>query len=144
MTDTHAHRGRDLEHAVREYFKRLRALGIPCHQNHPRRLTDGTPAEKNDYDFEVLHAGRLYAFDAKMCADAAWRFDKRFLHQEKALHDVTAQGGEGFFLVFFTTRRVLIRFRVPLPAGKAALRPEDGELLKRLDFLGIFETTTPR
>ena len=139
---THANRGRDLEIAVNRLFKHYRALSLPCHQNHPRRLVDGTAVEKNDYDFEVLHQGRLYAFDAKQCDGPVWHPDKRFIHQEKALSDVAAQGGEGFFLVLFTSmknpqtgRPLLVKFPAPLPDG--GLRPENGIILKGLDFLGI-------
>ena len=151
-TDTHANRGRDLEYAVNQYFKRLRSIGIPCHQNHPRRLVDGTPAEKNDYDFEVLCEGRFYAFDAKQCDGAAWYPDKRYIHQEKALRDVSAAGGEGFFLVLFTRmkdpktgRTLLVRFPVPLPVapGRSGLKPSEGIILDGLDFLGVLARLAP-
>jgi penicillin-binding protein-related factor A (putative recombinase) len=135
-TTTHANRGKQLEAAIREVFKHYAARGIHCHQNFPRQLHDGTIVEKGPFDFEVLYNGTLYAFDAKQCEATSWHPDKRHLHQEKMLLEVTRQGGQGFYLVYFVPLRKLVRFDVPLPTSKG-LRPEDGLVLPGLDFLGI-------
>ena len=136
---THANRGKQLERAVRELFKRYAQLGIHCHQNFPRTLTNGTIVEKHGYDFEILYKGVLYAFDAKMCEQASWSLQNAKVHQIKALFDVTRNGGDGFFLVFFTRTKQLVQFHVPLPNDKKSLRPDDGVILSGLDFLNVFK-----
>lgn len=137
-------RGKALEAAVRQLFKRYAEMGIHCHQNHPRALQDGRIVEKSPYDFELLYSGVLYAFDTKMCESSTWNLNTNAkVHQVKALHDVTMQGGHGFFLVLFTLPKPpkLVKFPVPLPEGKASLAPEDGVVLAGLDFLGVFKRT---
>ena len=136
---THANRGRQLERAINELFKRYRALSIPCGQIFPRQLHDGTIVDKAPFDFWAFHGGRFRAFDAKMCEAHAWNVNTNAkLHQVKALTDIAAHGGEGFFLVLFTRTRQLVRFNVPFEyPDLKSLKPMHGEILKGLDFLNV-------
>lgn len=136
---THANRGKQLERAINELFKRYKALSIPCGQIFPRQIHDGTIVDKAPFDFWVLHQGRMHAFDAKMCESSSWSVNTNAkLHQVKALTDISAHGGEGFFLVLFVNTRQLVRFTVPFAyPDLKSLKPLHGEILKGLDFLNV-------
>jgi penicillin-binding protein-related factor A (putative recombinase) len=43
---------------------------------------------------------------------SAWPLDKAKPHQVKALLDVASNGGEAFFLVYFTKSKELVKFDV--------------------------------
>lgn len=109
-TSPPAPRGKMLEKAVRILFARYESRGIHCQQNHPEQLYDGTLTKKHGFDFQILYNGKFYAFDAKECNLNAWPLDKAKPHQLKALLDVEANGGEGFFLVYFTKLNQLVKF----------------------------------
>lgn len=114
-------------------FARYQAEGIHCQRNQPPRLHDGTIIGRHGFDFQALYQGKFYAFDAKECAGATWRPDARQIHQEIALSQVVANGGFGFFLVYFVNRRILVKFHCPL-AGRT-FAPCDGEQTT-IDVLG--------
>lgn len=105
-----ANRGKSLEKAIRKLFDSYESRGIHCQQNHPEQLHDGTLVKRHGFDFQMLYNGKFYAFDAKECALPAWPLDKAKPHQLKALLDVEANGGEAFFLVYFTKEQVLVKF----------------------------------
>lgn len=103
-------RGKGLERAIRKLFESYASRGIHCQQNHPEQLHDGTLVGRHGFDFQILYRGKFYAFDAKECGLAAWPINKAKLHQLKALLDVHENGGEAFFLVYFTTLKKLVKF----------------------------------
>jgi recombination protein U len=103
-------RGKKLERAIRKLFASYESRGIHCQQNHPEQLHDGTLVKKHGFDFQILYNGKFYAFDAKECHLKSWPLDKAKPHQLKALLDVEANGGEGFFLVHFTELNQLVKF----------------------------------
>lgn len=140
---TYANRGRQLERAINELFKRYKALSIPCGQIFPRSLHDGTITGKAPFDFWALYQGRMRAFDAKMCEQASWNvLTNAKVHQVKALTDIGAQGGEGFFLVLFVRSRQLVRFDVPfLYPDLKSLKPIHGQVILGLDFLNVLQIT---
>lgn len=125
-------RGRSLERAIRKLFASYESRGIHCQQNHPEQLHDGTLVKKHGFDFQIFYNGKFYAFDAKECALTAWPLDKAKPHQLKALLDVEYNGGEGFFLVYFTKMKKLIKFSAKKVQNAIinkshTLSPEDGE-----------------
>ena len=134
-------RGRLLESAIRKLFERYEERGIHCQQNHPEQLHDGTLVHRHGFDFQIFYKGRFLAFDAKECQRARWPLDKAKLHQLKALTDVEANGGEAFFLVYFTGKVKLVKFpaatvRRALAEGISSLSPGEGEATT-LNILGI-------
>jgi recombination protein U len=134
-------RGKNLERAVKELFKSYESRGIHCQQNHPEQLHDGTLVKRHGFDFQVFYNNKFYAFDAKECALSAWPLDKAKPHQVKALLDVAANGGEAFFLVYFTKNKRLVKFDVQkvqscLISGCKKLIPPDGETTT-INILGI-------
>lgn len=134
-------RGKSLERAIRKLFESYESRGIHCQQNHPEQLSDGTWVKRHGFDFQILHNSKFYAFDAKECGLSAWPLDKAKLHQIKALFDVYNNGGEAFFLVYFTGKRQLIKFQVQvvkraLEEGKKKLSPPEGEPTT-INILGI-------
>lgn len=134
-------RGRSLERAVRELFESYASRGIHCQQNHPEQLHDGTLVKRHGFDFQIFYMGSFYAFDTKECALAAWPLDKAKPHQLKALLDVEYNGGEGFFLVYFTKMKKLIKFSAKKVQNAIInkshkLSPEDGESTT-INILGI-------
>jgi recombination protein U len=108
----YGNRGRNLESAVKKLFKSYESRGIHCQQNHPEQLHDGTLVKRHGFDFQIFYEEKFYAFDAKECALTAWPLDKAKPHQVKALLDVADNGGEAFFLVYFTKSKELIRYDV--------------------------------
>jgi len=140
MTE-YANRGKKLERAIRKLFKSYQSRGIHCQQNFPEQLFDGTMVHWHGFDFQILHKGRFYAFDAKECASRTWPIDKAKMHQVKALVDVAENGGEAFFLVYFTALKQMIKFSAAgvqcrLSEGATSLCPEDG-LQTSINILGI-------
>lgn len=106
----HANRGKTLEKTIKKLFESYESRGIHCQQNHPEQLHDGTLVKHHGFDFQIFYQGKFYAFDAKECAAKAWPLDKAKLHQLKALLDVEANGGEAFFLVYFTQENILVKY----------------------------------
>lgn len=128
----YANRGKSLERAIKKLFESYESRGIHCQQNHPEQLHDGTLIKRHGFDFQILYLGKFYAFDAKECALPAWPLDKAKPHQIKALFDVASNGGEAFFLVYFTKSKELVKFDVKnvqsaIIDGKKKLSPSDGE-----------------
>jgi penicillin-binding protein-related factor A (putative recombinase) len=138
---TYANRGRNLEAAVKKLFESYESRGIHCQQNHPEQLHDGTLVKRHGFDFQILYDGKFYAFDAKECALSAWPLDKAKPHQVKALLDVASNGGEAFFLVYFTKSKDLIRFDVKnvqsaIIDGKKKVAPSEG-VKTTINILGV-------
>lgn len=134
-------RGKNLESAIRKLFASYESRGIHCQQNHPEQLHDGTLVKKHGFDFQIFYNGKFYAFDAKECALSAWPLDKAKPHQLKALLDVEYNGGEGFFLVYFTSLRRIIKFNAKkvqeaIINKSHNLSPEQGEETT-INILGI-------
>ena len=137
----YANRGKRLERAIRKLFVSYQSRGIHCQQNHPEQLFDGTITHRHGFDFQIFYNGRFFAFDAKECASHAWPLDKAKLHQLKALLDVENNGGEAFFLVFFTGQRKLVKFAASmvqnaLTNGDSSLSPYRGSSTT-INILGI-------
>lgn len=129
---TQGNRGKNLERAIRKLFESYESRGIHCQQNHPEQLHDGTLVKKHGFDFQILYNGKFYAFDAKECAKSSWPLDKAKIHQVKALFDVYNNGGEAFFLVYFTNEKKLVKFHIHLvklaiESNKKSLSPVLGE-----------------
>lgn len=143
MTNNSGNRGRALEKAIKKLFASYESRGIHCQQNHPEQLHDGTLVKRHGFDFQIFYQNRFYAFDAKECALSAWPLDKAKPHQLKALLDVAHNGGEAFFLVYFTAQKKLIKFRAEI-IQKAIINeqkkifPQSGEETT-LNLLGITE-----
>ena len=140
---TYGNRGKSLERAIRKLFESYASRGIHCQQNHPEQLHDGTLVAKHGFDFQILYRGQFYAFDAKECRRASWPLDKAKLHQLKALLDVHENGGEAFFLVYFTGLKKLVKFpavavQKAIAANFTSLVPQCGEETT-LDILHIGE-----
>lgn len=138
---TYGNRGKSLEKAVKRLFESYASRGIHCQQNHPEQLSDGTRVKRHGFDFQILYNGKFYAFDAKECGLAAWPLDKAKLHQVKALFDIYNNGGEAFFLVYFTEKKQLVKFQVQvvkeaLEEAKKKLYPSEGESTT-INILGI-------
>ena len=138
---THGNRGKNLESAVKKLFESYESRGIHCQQNFPEQLSNGTKIHRHGFDFQVLYQGKFYAFDAKECALPAWPLDKAKPHQVKALLDVSSNGGEAFFLVYFTKSKELVKFYVEkvqsaIINGNKKIFPSDGEATT-INFLGI-------
>jgi penicillin-binding protein-related factor A (putative recombinase) len=138
---TYGNRGKSLESAVKKLFTSYESRGIHCQQNFPEQLSDGTKVKRHGFDFQILYKSKFYAFDAKECALNAWPLDKAKPHQVKALLDVIANGGEGFFLVYFTNLKELVKFdaknvQTALINGQKKLPPTSGEKTT-LNILGV-------
>jgi penicillin-binding protein-related factor A (putative recombinase) len=138
---SHANRGKSLEKAIKKLFESYESRGIHCQQNHPEQLHDGTLVKHHGFDFQIFYMGTFYAFDAKECALKNWPLDKAKPHQVKALLDVANNGGEAFFLVYFTENHKLIKYGVKTVQNaiindKKKLTPTDGEATT-LNILGI-------
>jgi recombination protein U len=134
-------RGKNLESAVKKLFESYESRGIHCQQNHPEQLHDGTLVKRHGFDFQILYDGRFYAFDAKECALSAWPLDKAKPHQVKALLDVASNGGEAFFLVYFTKIKELVKFDVKkvqsaIINGEKKISPSSGEKTT-INILGV-------
>lgn len=132
-------RGRSLERAVRRLFKSYESMGIHCQKNSPEQLYDGTLVRKHGFDFQIFYQGKFYAFDAKECAAPKWPLEKAKPHQLNALLIVRKNHGYGFFLVYFTKQKKLVRFdaevvRKAIADKRHSLAPEDG-VETRLDIL---------
>lgn len=137
----HANRGKNLEYAVKKLFESYESRGIHCQQNHPEQLHDGTLVKRHGFDFQILYQDKFYAFDAKECASVNWPLDKAKPHQVKALLDVANNGGEAFFLVYFSTNKKLIKYGVKkvqeaLINDKKKLAPFEGEETT-INILGV-------
>lgn len=136
-----ANKGKMLEKAIRKLFAAYESYGIHCQQNFPEQLYDGTLINRHGFDFQIFYKGRFIAFDAKECARSVWYLDKAKLHQVKALFDIYSNGGEAFFLVYFTGSKRLIKFRIDIVKNALSnkinhLSPEDGEATT-INLLGI-------
>lgn len=138
---TYGNRGKSLEKAVKRLFESYESRGIHCQQNHPEQLHDGTLVKRHGFDFQILYNGKFYAFDAKECGLSAWPLDKAKPHQVKALLDVANNGGEAFFLVYFTKNKELIKFDIKIVQtaiikGEKKISPCEGEKTT-INILGI-------
>lgn len=138
---TYGNRGKSLEKAVKRLLESYESRGIHCQQNHPEQLHDGTLVKRHGFDFQILYNGKFYAFDAKECGLSAWPLDKAKPHQVKALLDVANNGGEGFFLVYFTNSKDLIKFDIKIIQtaiikGEKKIFPCEGEKTT-INILGI-------
>lgn len=134
-------RGKSLERAIRKLFESYESRGIHCQQNHPEQLSDGTWVKRHGFDFQILYNGKFYAFDAKECAKSSWPLDKAKIHQVKALFTVYNNGGESFFLVYFTKEKKLVKFHIAtvkesIESGIKTLSPSMGETTT-INLLGI-------
>lgn len=134
-------RGKGLEKVVKKLFETYESRGIHCQQNHPEQLHDGTLVKRHGFDFQMFYQGKFYAFDAKECAMKNWPLDKAKPHQVKALLDVANNGGEAFFLVYFSQNGDLIKFGVKtvqnaIINGQKKLTPAEGEKTT-INILGI-------
>ena len=143
MTNNSGNRGRGLEKAIKKLFASYESRGIHCQQNHPEQLHDGTLVKRHGFDFQIFYKNKFYAFDAKECALPAWPLDKAKVHQLKALLDVAANGGEAFFLVYFTGEKKLIKFGAEIIQkaiinGQKKIHPQAGEATT-VNLLGITE-----
>lgn len=137
----YANRGKNLESAVKKLFESYESRGIHCQQNHPEQLHDGTLVKRHGFDFQIFYMGTFYAFDAKECALSSWPLDKAKPHQVKALLDVFSNGGEAFFLVYFTKTKKLVRYDVKtiqeaLINGDKKISPEKG-MATTINILGV-------
>ena len=137
----HGDRGKNLERAIKKLFESYESRGIHCQQNHPEQLHDGTLVKRHGFDFQILYNGKFYAFDAKECGLSAWPLDKAKIHQMKALFDIYNNGGEAFFLVYFTKEKKLVKFHVQIvklaiEANQKKLSPLVGQPTS-IDILGI-------
>ena len=138
---TYANRGKKLEHAVKKLFESYESRGIHCQQNFPEQLSDGTKIKRHGFDFQIFYENKFYAFDAKECALSSWPLDKAKPHQVKALLDVVNNGGTGFFLVYFTKSKELVKFDVKIVQkaiinGSKKLSPSSGERTT-INILGV-------
>lgn len=138
---THANRGKSLEKAIKQLFASYESRGIHCQQNHPEQLHDGTLVKHHGFDFQIFYQGKFYAFDAKECAAKAWPLDKAKPHQLKALLDVEANGGEAFFLVYFTVPQTLVKYSAKIIQNaiinnEKKVSPDQG-ILTTINILGI-------
>ena len=129
---TQANRGKILESAVRKLFESYESRGIHCQKNHPEQLHDGTLVKRHGFDFQIFYNQKFYAFDAKECALSAWPLDKAKPHQVKSLLDVASNGGDAFFLVYFTKSKELVKFDVKkiqsaIINGDKKIFPSSGE-----------------
>lgn len=134
MTE-HANRGKKLERTIKKLFESYESRGIHCQQNHPEQLHDGTLVHKHGFDFQILYQGKFYAFDCKECALNAFPIGKVKLHQVKALLNVQNNGGEAFYLVYFTNLHKLIKFsadllQTSLIKGAKSISPDIGTQTK--------------
>jgi penicillin-binding protein-related factor A (putative recombinase) len=137
----YGNRGKSLERAIKKLFESYESRGIHCQQNFPEQLSDGTKIHRHGFDFQILYQNKFYAFDAKECALSAWPLDKAKPHQLKALLDVSANGGDSFFLVLFTKTNTLIKFtakkvQTSIINGEKKLHPEQGEKTT-INILGV-------
>lgn len=137
----YGNRGKSLEKAVKRLFESYESRGIHCQQNHPEQLHDGTLVKRHGFDFQIFYQGKFYAFDAKECGLLAWPLDKAKPHQVKALLDVANNGGEGFFLVYFTNSKDLVKFDIKIIQtaiikGEKKISPCEGEKTT-INILGI-------
>ena len=136
-------RGKSLEKSIRELFKRYTQLGIHCQRNYPERGPQGEYLGKHGFDFQVFHAGKFYAFDAKECHGSLWNFTTNAkLHQIKALFDIERQGGNGFFMVYFYNAGLNAISANHVVAWMAAGEHSVGFSESRkisLDFLGVLK-----
>lgn len=121
-------RGRTLERAIKKLFESYASRGIHCQQNFPEILNSGIHIHKHGFDFQIFYKGKFIAFDAKECALNAWPLDKAKLHQLKALIDVESNGGEGFFLVYFTAQNPPKLIKFTARAVQSALSSEHKSL----------------
>lgn len=138
---TAANRGKSLEKAITQLFESYQSRGIHCQQNHPEQLFDGTLVKRHGFDFQIFYNGKFIAFDAKECNRSSWPLDKAKLHQLKALFDVYSNGGEAFFLVYFSGLKKLVKFhaadvQTALSNGVKSLHPESGEMTT-INILGV-------
>jgi recombination protein U len=138
---TYGNRGKSLEKAVKRLFESYESRGIHCQQNHPEQLADGTRVKRHGFDFQILYNGKFYAFDAKECGLSAWPLDKAKPHQVKALLDVASNGGEAFFLVYFTNSKDLVKFDIKIVQtaiikGEKKISPCEGKKTT-INILGI-------
>lgn len=136
-----ANRGKSLEKAIKKLFESYESRGIHCQQNHPEQLHDGTLVKHHGFDFQIFYMGTFYAFDAKECALKAWPLDKAKPHQLKALLDVESNGGEAFFLVYFTKQNILVKYSAKIIQsaiinGQKKLLPLEGNPTN-INILGI-------
>ena len=130
MTE-YANRGKRLERAIKKLFESYQSRGIHCQQNHPDQLFDGTITHRHGFDFQIFYRGKFIAFDAKECSSNTWPLDKAKIHQLKALLDVENNGGEAFFLVYFTHPPKLVKFAASviqqsITNGAKSISPERG------------------
>ena len=137
----YGNRGKSLESAVRKLFESYESRGIHCQQNHPEQLHDGTLVKRHGFDFQIFYMGSFIAFDAKECALPAWPLDKAKPHQVKARLDVASNGGEAFFLVYFTKSKELVKFDVKFVQsaiidGKKKVAPSEGTKTT-INILGV-------
>lgn len=133
-------RGKSLEKTVSILINQYKKLRIPAFRMHEAPHFQ----EKAPFDYLVYYKGIAYAFDAKECAldDINIKSNLK-LHQIDNMMGILGQGGEGFFLIYFTNQKKLTR----LPAEQVLLRIGKGEKSisykdceeTPLDFLGVFK-----
>ena len=129
---TYGSRGRTLEHTIKIMLDRYRSFGIFCQRNYPERSSSGAFIAQHGFDFEILHQGKFYAFDAKECNSKTWNLKTNAkLHQVQALRTVEDNGGEGFFLVFFAPEKKLVKLSATkiaqaMKENKSSLKSSDG------------------
>lgn len=137
---SHANRGMDLEKTVEKLFEHYEQLNIFCHKLEVKEV-DGIKIKKSPFDFIVHHNGIMYGFDTKNCQNGSMGIANFKLHQIKAMSMVKAQGGDGFFLVYFADIGQLEKIDVDeviklKSEGAKSIRP-DIRRQTPLDFLKI-------
>ena len=136
-------KGKKLERTINELLKRYKKKGIFAIKIPEAKTTKGVFTQKSPFDYIIFYDSKLYAFDAKENKTSTINIKSMFKeHQIDALHKVWLQKGEAFFLVYFTTLKVLVRYDIEIVLKAItnnikSLKPEDGEILKGLNFLEV-------
>lgn len=104
-------KGRELEQLIEKVLDQLNGytplLGIRLEVKQIKRDGETVYTKKQPFDYMILGAGAVWAFDAKECSGETWYPSKAKAHQVEALHKVQELGHRAAFVVWFKKYRGL-------------------------------------
>ena len=115
-------KGYQLENQFKRWFKFLNDNGVFAIKLQPERTDSGIRVNGEPFDAIIISKGKTYCFDLKESQSEKFSLLNAKLHQVKYLKICQDNGAESFFLVYFYTSKILIRFDIDVIINALTLK----------------------
>lgn len=103
-----------LESQIDKLFEKIDKMGYHGHKNNADRNFDGIYLHGEPYDYDLFLPGYHACFDAKMSKTDKYQIKDKDIKQINNLAKCKKAGMDSFFLIYFSSRRKLLKYDVDL------------------------------